>query len=233
MVVEDEEENAILGNSFFGAFASGSRAARADVSSSRIQCNNPSSYFSDFLGDLRLFSICVFQLISSIDRGVPRHSQQLSRRVEIFAEQHPNSAMASFQHPILCLQHVKRPSQGLSDLLVASAGRHIYSYATANGQRLDVWPKNVDPSSEPDASATSTSEGQARPEKRRKISSSEDQTAETPAPTTKSAKQAWTNIPLLVVSADGKYLVAVTAEDKAIRVLEIDADGHLRELSAR
>ena len=44
-------------------FASGSRAARADVSSSRIQCNNPSSCFSDFLGDLRLF----FDLCLSID----------------------------------------------------------------------------------------------------------------------------------------------------------------------
>lgn len=141
--------------------------------------------------------------------------------------------MASFQHPILCLQHVKRQSQGLSDLLVASAGRHIYSYAATNGQRLDAWPKNVDSSSEPDASAASTSEGQAPPEKRRKISSSEEQEGKTPAPTTKSAKQAWTSIPLLVVSADSKYLVAVTAEDKAIRVLEIDPNGQLKELSSR
>lgn len=140
--------------------------------------------------------------------------------------------MANFQHPILCLRHVNRQLLGLSDLLVASAGSHLYTYSVVNGQRLDSWPKIVD-SSEPDATTASTSQGQAPPEKRRKLSSaSPDQNEEKPE-SNESASQTWSSIPLVVVSADGKYVVALTAEDKSIRVFEIGTDGQLNELSTR
>ena len=135
--------------------------------------------------------------------------------------------MASFQHPFQCLQYVKRQSESLSDLLIASAGRQLYSYDAANGQRLDIWPQHVESET---ASATSTSEGQAPPEKRRKLSpASEDQKSEQPSSNTPT----WSNIPILVTSADGKYVIALTAEDKAIRVLQLSKDGKFQELSSR
>lgn len=140
--------------------------------------------------------------------------------------------MANFQHPVLGLQHVNRQSQGLSDLLVLSAGRHLYTYSVANGQRLDSWPKNVD-GSEPDATTAWTSEAQSPPGKRRKLSSPSTGLKGEKAESIKRATQAWTSIPLMVVSADGKYVIALTAEDKTIRVLEIGTDGQLKELSSR
>jgi tRNA (guanine-N(7)-)-methyltransferase subunit TRM82 len=78
-----------------------------------------------------------------------------------------------------------------------------------------VWPQNVD-------AAVSASEEQAPPEKRRKLSAEE-----------KSVKPGWSTIPILKVSSDGKHVVAVTAEDKGIRVLQLNEDGTLRQLSSR
>lgn len=144
--------------------------------------------------------------------------------------------MASFQHPFQCLRYVKRQSDGQQDLLVASAGRHLYSYVAASGQRLDAWPENVDTSSEPASGDVSTSDGQAPPGKRRKLSPPPEQQTEKTAEQKKGADSktpAWSNIPILVVSHDSKYVVAVTAEDKCIRVFSLGEDGKLQELSSR
>lgn len=126
--------------------------------------------------------------------------------------------MAQFQHPFHCLQYVRRQP---TDFLIGSAGQRIYSYAAPTGQRLDVWPQNVDSASSKNTGA-SASEEQAPPEKRRKLSTEE-----------KLDKPTWSTIPILKVSPDGKHVVAVTAEDKGIRVLQLNEDGTLRQLSSR
>ncbi len=41
------------------------------------------------------------------------------------------------------------------------------------------------------------------------------------------------NFSNLTLSHDGCYLVAITGEDKCIRVFEIDSQGQLRQLSKR
>ncbi|KAJ5893336.1 hypothetical protein N7495_005027 [Penicillium taxi] len=135
--------------------------------------------------------------------------------------------MANFQHPFQRLQYVKRQSQDLSDVLVASAGLYLYSYAAADGQRLDVWPQHV---AESTTAAASSSEGQSPPEKRRKLSTEFEGNKEKD---TSNYKPTWSNIPLMVASSDGKYVVILTAEDKSIRVLELKNDGKLQELSSR
>lgn len=144
--------------------------------------------------------------------------------------------MPSFQHPFQCLRYVKRQSEGRQDLLIATAGRNLYSYAAASGQRLDVWPQNVDTSSGPAPDAASTADGQAPPEKRRKLSPAPEQQSDDVSEQKKgtdSTPPAWSNIPIVVVSHDSKYVVAVTAEDKCIRVFNLNEDGKLRELSSR
>jgi tRNA (guanine-N(7)-)-methyltransferase subunit TRM82 len=148
--------------------------------------------------------------------------------------------MAGLQHPFHCLQYVNRQSIGQSDVLVATAGRNLYSYNASNGQRLDVWPQPVDASAEDkpsDAAPASEGESQGPPEKRRKLSSpSEDQKdgeqKTKSKDSDKEASNSWTNIPLLTV-AQGKYVIILTSEDKCVRVMSLDNDGKLKQLSAR
>ncbi|KAJ5788687.1 hypothetical protein N7457_003677 [Penicillium paradoxum] len=152
--------------------------------------------------------------------------------------------MAGLQHPFQCLRYVNRQSAGQSDVLVATAGRNLYTYDVSSGQRLDVWPQPVDANVEDkssDPAPASEGEDQGPPEKRRKLSSpSEDQkdveSESKPESKTKDSKKdasnSWTNIPLLTI-AHGKYVVILTAEDKCVRVFGLDNDGKLEQLSAR
>lgn len=141
--------------------------------------------------------------------------------------------MASFQHPIQSLKLVKRQSQGLSNVLVASAGPYIYSYAAESGQRLAVWPQHVETSRGTASGPTSTSEDQAPPEKRIKLSSPETEFEDKPSATTDKNSLTWTNIPMVLATSDGKHVVALTAEDKCIRVFSLSEDGKFKELSSR
>ncbi|KAJ5630031.1 tRNA (guanine-N(7)-)-methyltransferase non-catalytic subunit trm82 [Penicillium herquei] len=138
--------------------------------------------------------------------------------------------MSSLQHPFQCLQVAKRGSQGLEDVLIATAGRYLYAYTTTNGQRLDVWPQDVD-SDESKASTAQVADDTAPPEKRRKLSSDAEGQEHKQASNKKTP--VWTAIPLIVTSSDGKYVIALTSEDKAIRVFELSMDGKFKELSSR
>ncbi|KAJ5448336.1 hypothetical protein N7445_003157 [Penicillium cf. griseofulvum] len=128
--------------------------------------------------------------------------------------------MASLQHPFHCLRYVNRQSAGQSDILIATAGRNLYSYDASSGQRLDVWPQPPRP-----------------PEKRRKLSSSSEEQKDAKSEpksrdSNKETSNSWTNIPLVTV-AHGKYVVIMTSEDKCVRVLSLDNEGKLQQLSAR
>ena len=148
--------------------------------------------------------------------------------------------MVGLQHPFQCLRYVNRQPAGLSDVILATAGRELFSFDVSSGQRLDVWPQPVDAAPADESSgATTASEGQAPPEKRRKLSSPADdeKNAETePEAKSKDSKKdesnSWTNIPLLTV-AQSKYAVIMTGEDKCVRVLSLAGDGKLKQLSAR
>ncbi|KAJ5278744.1 hypothetical protein N7478_004116 [Penicillium angulare] len=139
--------------------------------------------------------------------------------------------MASLQHPFQRLQYASRQAQGSSDVLIGTAGRYIYSYNATDGQRMDVWPQDVESTTEPASGASATTEDQTPPEKKRKISTEPEPQERKPS----SAKRApaWTTVPLVTVSSDGKYIIAVTGEDKAVRVFELSDDGKLKELSSR
>lgn len=145
---------------------------------------------------------------------------------------------ATFQHPFQCIRHIERRLAGLQNLLLASSGPKIYSYAAGDGKRLSVWPQNADEKSKNSTEAPTAGPSTEPPEKKRKMSASGDDTAED----SKNASQAsgdhqppvaWSNIPLLVPTTNAKHLVAVTAEDKCVRVLGVGEDGILQQLSAR
>lgn len=144
--------------------------------------------------------------------------------------------MASFQHPIQSLKIVKRQSQGLANVLVASAGPYLYTYAAESGQRLTTWPQNVETSHGAAFASTATSEDQAPPEKKIKLSSPESENEGKTAATSNNSVNSsptWTNIPIVLATSDGKHVVALTAEDKCIRVFSLSEDGKLKELSSR
>lgn len=156
--------------------------------------------------------------------------------------------MVGLQHPFQCLRYVNRQPAGLSDILVATAGRNLFSLDVTSGQRLDVWPEPVNETSAGETSgATPASEGQGPPEKRRKLSSpagdekdaeqdakpeSEAKSKDSKKDSKKEESNLWTNIPLVAV-AQSKYVIIMTAEDKCVRVLSLAEDGKLQQLSAR
>ena len=136
-----------------------------------------------------------------------------------------------FQHPFHCVQFLDRQSNGSQDLLIASAGPKIYSYAAKSGQRLAIWPQNAEPSSKDGAE-------KEPPEKKRRVSDSGAPGSEEAKPAGEEmgktpASIQWSNIPLLVATSNGQHVVALTGEDKCIRVLSVGEDGVLEQLSAR
>jgi tRNA (guanine-N(7)-)-methyltransferase subunit TRM82 len=135
----------------------------------------------------------------------------------------------TLQQPLQCIQLVKTKNGRSRNVLVASAGPKLFSYAAESGQRLSIWPQ--DGADAPDANdAGSNPEIEGPPEKKRKVDLSSEQKA---SPT--AAKQAvtWTNIPILTTTPDGEHLVALTGEDKCIRVFQIEENGSFLELSTR
>ncbi|KAL4898231.1 hypothetical protein BDV59DRAFT_1719 [Aspergillus ambiguus] len=125
------------------------------------------------------------------------------------------------------------PREHAPDLLVTSAGAKLYSYAAESGERLASWPQDVDANGT-DAAADAVSETQGPPEKRRKVSESSAQAVESSKPASDSPKQrAWSNIPIVTVSSSGEYVVALTSEDKCVRVFQLNQDGTFNQLSER
>lgn len=135
------------------------------------------------------------------------------------------------QLPFHCVRFVERQQGGASqDLLIASAGRKLYSYAADSGRRLSVWPQDANNAQETvkDIEAQQEEKDQEPPGKKRKTDTSNSAGGKKP----KSLPD-WTHIPILTISSTGKYVVALTAEDKCIRVFQIAEDGSLKELSER
>ncbi|KNG83952.1 tRNA (guanine-N(7)-)-methyltransferase subunit TRM82 [Aspergillus nomiae NRRL 13137] len=140
----------------------------------------------------------------------------------------------NFQLPFQCIQYLERQCAEPQKLLIASSGGKIYSYTAETGQRLSSWPQDVNASNANNCKPTETetgSEDQAPPEKKRKVSQSEDGPAETSKSPVKTP--AWSSIPILVAHSSGDYVVALTAEDKCIRVLRLKYDGTFEQLSER
>lgn len=136
------------------------------------------------------------------------------------------------QHPFYCLRYIDRQD---SSLIIASAGAKIYSFSANDGRRLYTWPPSGDNSTARQAGPAER--GDEPPEKKRKL---------LPGSTTENEKKGtqengdftisaptWSTIPILVISHSGRHVIAVTAEDKHVRVLEIGPDGVLAQLSAR
>ncbi|KAF9886841.1 tRNA (guanine-N(7)-)-methyltransferase non-catalytic subunit trm82 [Aspergillus nanangensis] len=135
-----------------------------------------------------------------------------------------------FQIPFQTITFVDRDHAVAPSLLISSAGAKLYSYAAETGERLASWPQDVAVDSSKAIGTEASSEGQGPPGKRRKVSEPSDQAAEGP---TESQKVTWSNIPIVLASSNGQYVIALTAEDKCIRVFQLSPEGTFQQLSQR
>jgi tRNA (guanine-N(7)-)-methyltransferase subunit TRM82 len=138
--------------------------------------------------------------------------------------------VVNYQHPIQCIRYVERQTAGSRNLFLASAGSKIYTYAAETGKQLAIWPEAANTADSTVVSVAPSSEGDEPSAKKRKVSPAPEQTAKRGQSETSTA---WSTIPILAVSSDGNFVVAVTGEDKCLRVFEIEESGSLKQLSER
>lgn len=158
-------------------------------------------------------------------------------------------------HPYQCLLYCSRPGQAEAGILVASSGPYIHTFNVHNGAFLSTWPsgQELGKSSKDDAIAELGSvlsgemerhqEDSQRPRKRRKLSPPKDDSGSSAEIVVNGGDAANQNARLkqaisppvikLAGASNGHHVVAVTGEDKCIRVLELSEDGCLIQLSER
>ncbi|KAL8996450.1 MAG: hypothetical protein Q9169_004044 [Polycauliona sp. 2 TL-2023] len=149
-------------------------------------------------------------------------------------------------HPFQCLLVCKLAVAGSPDVLLAASRSRLLVFSLSNGNLISTWQ-----SSQKSPAASSNVEivlpendGSERPAKRLKKSSTNEGSDSSSAEivtedaqklSVKSSKPQTgvSNIIMLTVSSDGQYIVAVTDEDKCVRVLHLDHSGCLQQLSER
>ncbi|KAL9006500.1 MAG: hypothetical protein Q9188_000737 [Gyalolechia gomerana] len=153
-----------------------------------------------------------------------------------------------FQCTLLCTL----VSEGKPSVLLAASRSQILVFSVANGKIIFVWQDVIGQVRDPptttqlaaNASYNESHDLSERPTKRQKRSSpgkeSDSSSAEivTEEGQTKrrhSSKSSTTgsNVIKLAVTSDNRFIVAVTDEDKSIRVLRLEDDGKLQQLSKR
>lgn len=137
-----------------------------------------------------------------------------------------------FQHPAQLIQ--RAGSQ--RNLFVAAVGPSLYVFDAQNGDQLSHWPSENASSSADLPKLDTDGDSAGPPGKRRKLSPSSSASAaetETGESHTSNSKYTWSTIPIVVSTSSGEHIVAVTAEDKCIRVFEVGKDGTLKQLTER
>lgn len=145
--------------------------------------------------------------------------------------------------PFQSLHYCSRSAHQKSDVLLAASGSSILSFDVDTGSLLSTWPSPgpYETLSTDKHDCETESERQA---KRRKVVLPRDASSSDSAeivvenkldteslPITDSVSSS--NVVKIVSSADSKYIVVVTAEDKSIRVFELLEAGNLLQISVR
>lgn len=135
------------------------------------------------------------------------------------------------------------------DILLAASGTCIQSFSFRSGNCLSSWPQDdYDGSSdegdvqEPPGKRQKLSDSQHASIKRQESEASEAsieivaegqkrQKGERRRPKIPDLTQP--NVSHLIATSNGKFVIAITAEDKAVRVFSISGRGRLRQISSR
>ncbi|WEW58272.1 tRNA (guanine-N(7)-)-methyltransferase non-catalytic subunit trm82 [Emydomyces testavorans] len=151
----------------------------------------------------------------------------------------------SHRYPIQRIRHFICQERRL---LAATAGPGIQIFDAGTGVQLSSWPPSanalaLEPRISPDQGLDDDACGEPAG-KRRKLSPpfTEGEEAQvekgvalksTPSGKSRSSRRIWFTIPILIVSGTGDHIIAVTGEDKCLRVFEIKPDGAFTQLSER
>lgn len=157
-------------------------------------------------------------------------------------DQQQSNMLLRFQ----CLLFCKLALAENPEVLLAASRSRIFVYSLPSGNLISTWQGSQTP-----AAASSNvgktlpvNDGSERPAKRLKrsspnegsdSSSAEIVTEDAQTNPVKSSKRQIreSNVIKLAVTSDGRYVVAVTDEDKCVRVLHLDPKGCLQQLSQR
>ena len=158
-------------------------------------------------------------------------------------------------HPYQCLLHFSRDDDGSSSILVAASGSYLHTFNVQSGVLLSTWSSNNDErplgaheNNNKDESHleqyNSTDETlEERPQKRPRISPVRDDSgssteivvnrSEEFAPDFHRKQESNPAISKLAGTSNGQYVIAMTGEDKCVRVFELSENGILTPLSER
>ena len=158
-------------------------------------------------------------------------------------------------HPFQCLLYCSLSEHREDDVVVAAAGPFIHSFSVQPGTLLSSWSsydQTTLPVKRNDGIVTNSGgsldtvdiEYSERPQKRQKLSVIEGDSDSTSTEivikgaghskaSSKGDKRKYPQITNLAASSTGKYVVAVTGEDKCIRVFGFSIGGILKQLSER
>ena len=149
-------------------------------------------------------------------------------------------------HPYQCLLACRPSAGSLKAVLVAASGPAIYLFSIPDGSFLSVWPSEGENfiQGHIDIRTAISNRDSLPPEKKRKVSSSGNASDSSSAEIVvdngankrqKSRRQGAVapSVIKLVGTSTGKYIVAVTGEDKGIRVFSLLENGMLEQLSER
>ena len=159
-------------------------------------------------------------------------------------------------HPYQCLYYCQRASQFETDILVGASGCCIHTFSAKDWRYLSRWPplekdaqtQSFSQKSDNESGVfypkTSPQDESNRPMKRPKLSLARDESGSSSAEIVvvensdiceSSSPQQPSKPPIIKLAgtSNGQQIVAVTGEDKCIRVFNLAADGTLTQFSER
>ena len=159
-------------------------------------------------------------------------------------------------HPYQCLYYCQRASQFETDILVGASGCCIHTFSAKDWRYLSTWPslekdaqtQSFSQKSDKDLGAfypkSSFQDESNRSLKRSKLSLARDESGSSSAEIVVAGNsdnceslrpQQPSKPPIIKLAgtSNGQQIVAVTGEDKCIRVFNLAADGTLTQLSKR
>ena len=165
------------------------------------------------------------------------------------------SRVIGMSYPYQCLLYCPQSDHLDHGILVAASGQKLQTFDVASGKHVSTWPvshKHVEPvmnhsemAKDMDEAIPSITKHDAteRPPKRRKVSSVREDSGSSAEIVVEnetdnegdSLKDVSSFSPVIKLACDStsRHVVAVTSEDKAIRVFDLSTEGVLKQLSER
>lgn len=158
-------------------------------------------------------------------------------------------------HPYQRLSYCSQPRHAEAGILVAASGSYLHTFNVQDGEFLSTWSSNKDMEpcrnteknargmNDPSSLELPSRDSRERPQKRRKFSPARDDSGSSAEIVvdggdeiaSNSQVKRFSNPPFihLAGTSNGQYVVAVTGEDKCIRVFTLSGNGTLTQLSER